>query len=74
MSPIGKFANPVSNGGTTIPASTTPTLSIAQAAFGNITATISNYASYTNPNFSAEAKVGSLSLIKIRSFPPNYPL
>lgn len=59
MSPIGKFATPVSNGGAAIPASTTPTLSLTQAAFGNITATISNYASYTNPNFSAEAKVGS---------------
>lgn len=59
MSPIGKFANPVSNGGAAIPASTTPTLSITQAAFGTITATVSNYASYTNPNFSVESKVGS---------------
>lgn len=59
MSPIGKFATPVSSGGTAIPASTTPTISVSQAAFGFITTTISNYNSYTNPNFNVEAKVGS---------------
>lgn len=56
---IGKFALPSGSGGSATPASTTPTLSVAQAAFGVITTTISNYSSYTNPNFSAEAKVGS---------------
>jgi len=43
-------------GSTTAPATTTPTISLSSATptFGTLTATISNHASYTNPNYSAE--------------------
>ena len=45
-----------SGGGT---ASTTPTISVAEGAFGQFTVTIGNHSSYTNPNFSLSSKIGS---------------
>jgi hypothetical protein len=59
---VGEFAIPPTAGSST-PASTTPTLSVVQSAFGIITVTISNYASYTNPNFSASASVGGTTTV-----------
>jgi len=40
-------------------ASTTPTISVAQGLFGSIVVTVTNHSSYTNPNYSVVAKVGS---------------
>jgi len=61
---IGKFLLPASaGGGGSSPATTTPTLSVTKGAFGQITVTISNYASYTNPNFSAVAVVGGTTTV-----------
>jgi hypothetical protein len=60
---VGEFAIPATSGAGSTPASTTPTLSVATAAFGTVTATISNYASYTNPNFSASAAVGGTTTV-----------
>ncbi len=55
---VGKFATPAGGSGAATPASTTPTLSLTGGTFGVITATVTNYASYTNPNFNASAAVG----------------
>jgi len=60
---VGEFAIPATSGAGSTPASTTPTLSLAQSAFGIVTATITNYASYTNPNFSATAAVGGTTTV-----------
>lgn len=40
-------------------ASTTPTISVAGGTFGAISITVTNASSYTNPNYSVQAKVGS---------------
>jgi hypothetical protein len=40
-------------------ASTTPTISVEGGTFGSIAITVTNASSYTNPNYSVEAKVGS---------------
>jgi hypothetical protein len=53
---IDGFYTTQSGGGT---ASTTPTISISGGTFGAISARITNPNSYTNPNYSAEAKVGT---------------
>lgn len=53
----GFFTTQSSGGGGT--ASTTPTISVAQGLFGSITVTVTNHSSYTNPNYSVVAKVGS---------------
>ena len=45
-----------SGGGT---ASTTPTLTVTENAFGQFSVTITNHSSYTNPNFSFSSKIGS---------------
>lgn len=60
---IGEFALPAGGGGATTPASTTPTLSLNVAAFGVVTVTITNHASYTNPNFNATAAVGGTTTV-----------
>mgnify|MGYP003112353563 CR=1 FL=1 len=52
----GFFTTQSSGGGT---ASTTPTISTGGGTFGAISVTITNHNSYTNPNYSAEAKVGA---------------
>ena len=44
-------------GGGTV--STTPTISTSGGTFGIISAVITNHSSYTNPNYSAEAKIGA---------------
>ncbi len=53
---VDGFFTTQGGGGT---ASTTPTISVSGGTFGAISATITNHNSYTNPNYSAEAKVGS---------------
>jgi hypothetical protein len=40
-------------------ASTTPTISVEGGTFGSISITVTNASSYTNPNYSVQAKVGS---------------
>jgi len=40
-------------------ASTTPTLTVEEGAFGKFTVKIDNHSSYTNPNFSFSSKIGS---------------
>ena len=40
-------------------ASTTPTISVEGGVFGEISVTVTNASSYTNPNYSAQAKIGS---------------
>jgi len=40
-------------------ASTTPTISLTGGTFGAISITVTNASSYTNPNYSVQAKVGS---------------
>jgi hypothetical protein len=39
-------------------ASTTPTISVEGGTFGSISITVTNASSYTNPNYSVQAKVG----------------
>jgi hypothetical protein len=60
---VGKFATPAGGSGAATPASTTPTLSLTGGTFGVITATVTNYASYTNPNFNASAAVGGTTTV-----------
>jgi len=44
-------------GGGTV--STTPNITVSGGTFGAVKVTITNHSSYTNPNYSAEAKVGT---------------
>ena len=53
---VDGFFTTQGGGGT---ASTTPTISTSGGTFGAISVTITNHNSYTNPNYSAEAKVGA---------------
>lgn len=59
---VGKFATPP-GGGAATPATTTPTISVSAAAFGVVTVTVTNHASYTNPNFQATAAVGATTTV-----------
>ena len=59
---IGEFALPA-GGGSATPASTTPTISTVVNSFGVVTVTITNHASYTNPNFNATAAVGGTTTV-----------
>tara|TARA_R110000822_G_scaffold58909_2_gene147143 strand:+ start:292 stop:1143 length:852 start_codon:yes stop_codon:yes gene_type:complete len=56
ISGVDGFFTTQGGGGT---ASTTPTISTSGGTFGAISVTITNHNSYTNPNYSAEAKVGA---------------
>lgn len=56
ISGIDGFFTEQGGGGTV---STTPDITVSGGTFGVVTVTITNHSSYTNPNYSAEAKVGA---------------
>lgn len=56
ISGIDGFFTEQGGGGTV---STTPDITVSGGTFGIVTVTITNHSSYTNPNYSAEAKVGT---------------
>ena len=51
---------PSGGGGT---ASTTPTISVSGGLFGEVTVTVTNHSSYTNPNYSCSAAVGGTTTV-----------
>tara|TARA_R100000951_G_scaffold63761_1_gene53533 strand:+ start:107 stop:988 length:882 start_codon:yes stop_codon:yes gene_type:complete len=59
---------PSGGGGT---ASTAPTLTVTEGAFGEFSVTINNHSSYTNPNFSFNSKIGSTVVAADSAFDRN---
>tara|TARA_R110001632_G_C11309114_1_gene414491 strand:- start:183 stop:1040 length:858 start_codon:yes stop_codon:yes gene_type:complete len=57
ISGIDGFFTEQGGGGTV---STTPDITVSGGTFGIVTVTITNHSSYTNPNYFAEAKVGTM--------------
>ena len=51
---------PSGGGGT---ASTTPTISVSGGLFGDVTVTVTNHSSYTNPNYECTASVGGTTTV-----------
>lgn len=52
-----------SGGGGSGTASTTPTISLAGGVFGQVTATVTNHSSYTNPNYNCVVTAGATTTV-----------